>query len=40
MNDSQQEVKLIATVDYPQLSDAALLQKLIGTRQSRKLYRG
>ncbi len=27
-------------VQYAHLSDAALLQKLIGTRQSRKLYRG
>jgi DNA repair protein RadC len=40
MNDCQQEVKLIAAVQYSQLSDAALLQKLIGARESRRLYQG
>jgi len=40
MNDRQQDAKLIAAVHYPQLSDAALLGKLIGTRESRRLYQG
>ena len=40
MNDRQREVELIAAIHYPQLSDAALLQKLIGARESRRLYQG
>jgi len=40
MNDCQQGEKLLAAVHYPQLSDAALLGKLIGTRESRRLYQG
>src|ERR1039457_6020993 len=40
MNDCQQEVKFLAAVNYPQLSDAALLEKLIGARESRRLYQG
>jgi DNA repair protein RadC len=40
MSDRQQEVKVLAAMHYPQLSDAALLEKLIGTRESRRLYQG
>lgn len=40
MNDDQQTVKLLAAAQYPQLSDAALLGKLIGTTESRRLYQG
>ena len=39
MNDSQQEVNT-QVVQYAYLSDAALLQKLIGARESRRLYQG
>ncbi len=31
---------LTCSIPYAELSDAALLQKLIGTRQSRQLYKG
>lgn len=40
MNDCVQNVKSLEAVHYPQLSDAALLQKLIGIRESRRLYQG
>jgi len=39
MNDRQQEVNM-QVVQYANLSDAALLQKLIGARESRRLYQG
>ena len=40
MNDHHEEVKVLAAMQCPQLSDTALLQKLIGTRESRRLYHG